>query len=453
MINIDKKFRLHLLLHNCLFVILLIVLVGLLGYLALANRLQWDVTHNSRNSLSHASIATLQKLASPVDITVYATERDVKFGDVRHIISDFIALYQNIKPDITVTFIDPVAQPKLAQQAGVRVNGEMVVSYQGRREHLTVINEQAMTNLLMRLVRDAEKMIMVLTGHGERSMNGNANYDLGEFGKQLLDKGFKSRTLNLALEQEVPIEASMLIIASPQKDLLPGEVEQLLAYIDRGGNLLWLVDHESLRGLMPLAEQLQLTLTPGVVVDPQAKQLKAPITFALGVSYGQHAITSNFDYITVFPFARQITINENKEWYGISLVDVAPQGWVETGDLDDDVSFDQMYDVAGPVSIAAALSRSVRDGEQRVLVIGSGHFLANTYLGNGGNLDFGLNLINWLAGDEQLITIQPRATLDSRLVFSETTLTLVVVGFLIVLPLLLLASGIFIWWYRRKNKR
>ena len=451
MINIDKKFRRHLLLHNILFVILLLVMVGLLGYLALATRLQWDVTQNSRNSLSQASIAALQKLAGPVDVTVYATDRDVQFGDVRNIISNFIALYQNIKPDVAVTFIDPIEQPKLAQQAGVRVNGEMVVTYNGRREHLTVINEQAMTNLFMRLARDEEKLIMVLSGHGERNINGNANYDLGEFGKQLLSNGFKSRALNLVIEQGVPIDASMLIIASPQKDLLPGEVEKLLAYIDRGGNLLWLVDHESLRGLLPLAERLQLTLTPGVVVDPQSKELKAPVTFALGVSYGQHAITNNFDYMTVFPFARQIAINENEEWYGVSLVDVAQQGWVETGDLDDDVSFDQMYDVAGPVSIAAALSRSVRDSEQRVLVIGSGHFLANTYLGNGGNLDFGVNLINWLAGDEQLIAIQPRASLDSRLVLSESMLTMIVVSFLIVLPLFLLASGIFIWWYRRRK--
>lgn len=449
MIRYDKKFRLHLLLHHFLFVLLLLVLVGLLGYLALVTRLQWDVTQNSRNSLSQASITVLQQLTGPVDISVYATDRDAQFGDVRNIISNFIALYQNNKSDISVTYIDPVEQPKLAQQAGVRVNGEMVVTYDGRREHLTVINEQTLTNLFMRLARDEEKQIMFLTGHGERSINGNANYDMGEFGKQLQENGFKSRPVNLAVEQDVPTGASMLIIASPQKDLLFGEVEKLLAYINRGGNLLWLVDHESLRGLLPLAELLQLTLTPGVVVDPQAQQLKAPITFALGVNYGQHAITHGFDYITVFPFARQITINENDEWYGISLVDVAPQGWVETGDLNEDIRFDQMQDVAGPISIAAALSRTLQDREQRILVIGSGHFLANTYLGNGGNLDFGVNLINWLAGDEQLITIQPRVTRDSRLVFNESDLTLIVVVSLIVLPLLLLLSGIFIWRYRR----
>lgn len=161
-----------------------------------------------------------------------------------------------------------------------------------------------MTHLFMRLARDKEIMIMVLTGHGERSISGGTNYDLGEFGKQSLNKGFMSR-----------------------------------------------------------------------------------------------------DYMAVFLFARQVTIDENKKWYGISLVEVAQQGWVETGGLDDDVNFNRIYDVAGPVSIAAVLSRSLRDSEQRVLVTGSGHFLANTNARNGGNLDFGLNLINWLADNDQFILL------------------------------------------------
>ncbi|MDP1559026.1 MAG: GldG family protein [Nitrosomonas sp.] len=451
MITLNKKLRLHLLLHNSLFVILLLLLITLLGYLAFNTRAQWDVSQNGRNSLSQASLFVLQKLNDPIEITAYATEQDAQFGDLRQTIRDFIVLYQRAKPDITLTFVNPVEQPKLAQAAGVGVNGEMVVTFKGRREHLTVINEQVFTNLLMRLARDEEKQIMVLAGHGERKLDGNANYDLGEFGKQLLVNGFNSRAVNLVTEQDMPIYASMLIIASPQTDLLPGEVDKLLAYIDRGGNLLWLIDQESLRGLLPLAEKLQLTLSPGVVVDPQAQQLKAPVTFALGIDYGQHAITHNFDYITVFPFARQIVMNENEEWHGVSLIEVAQEGWVETGDLDGDVSFDQMYDVAGPISIAGALSRTVEDREQRVVVIGSGHFLANNYLGNGGNLDFGINLVNWLAGDEDLITIQPRATRDRNLILSELTLTIIVVGFLIVLPLLFLLSGIFIWWLRRRR--
>ncbi len=439
--------------QNAIFVVLILLCVFLLGFLALETRVQWDVSQNGRNSLSQASLQTLQNLHGPVQVTAYATQQHAQFGDLRKIISEFTVLYQRIKPDLSLTFVDPTEQPKLAQEAGVQVNGEMVITYNQRREHLTTINEQAFTNVLMRLARAEDKLIMALNGHGERSLNGMANYDLGEFGKQLSTNGFNSQGLNLAIVQNVPANANMLLIASPQTDLLAGEVDKLLQYIERGGNLLWLVDQESLRGLLPLTEKLRLTMTPGTVVDPQAEQLKAPVTFALGASYGQHATTHNFDLITVFPFARQITLNENEEWRGVSLVEVAPQGWVETGDLDDDeITYDQAEDVAGPISVAAALTRMINDREQRVVVVGSGHFLANAYVGNGGNLDLGINLVNWLVGDEDLITIQTRATLDSNLMLSETALTAIVVCFLIVMPVILLASGFIIRWRRLRRK-
>jgi len=451
MITLNKKLRWHYLIQNGVFVILLLSLIILLGYLAAQTRLQWDVSQNGRNSLSEASIEILQKLQGPIQVTAYATEQHAQLGDIRKIIADFVALYQRVKPDLSLTFIDPVAQPILTQEADVQVNGEMIISFNQRVEHLKVINEQAFSNALMRLVRAEDKLIVALSGHGERKLDGKANYDLGEFGRHLRTNGFNSQQLNLAFEQDVPVNASMLLIASPQTDLLPGEVDKLLDYIDRGGNILWLVDQESLRGLLPLTEKLRLTLTPGVVVDPQAEQLKAPITFAMGAIYGQHVITNNFDYITVFPFARQITINENEEWSSVSLVEAAQQGWVETGDLNGAVMFDQADDVAGPISIAVALTRNINDREQRIVVVGSGHFLANTYLGNGSNLDFGINLINWLTGDEELIVIQPRATLDSNLILSESELLMIAVGFLVLLPLLFLVSGILIWWRRRRK--
>jgi ABC-type uncharacterized transport system involved in gliding motility auxiliary subunit len=250
---------------------------------------------------------------------------------------------------------------------------------------------------------------------------------------------------------EVPADTSLLVIASPQADLSEGEVERILAYIERGGNLLWLLDQQPLHGLQPLAEKLELTLTPGVVIDPQAGQLKAPVTFSIGTVYGEHPITRNFDYLTVFPFARQITINENDAWHSLSLVEAGENGWVETGDLNAGIAFDAMYDVSGPVSIAAVLSRTVNDQEQRVAVIGSGYFLANAYLGYGRNLDFGVNLVNWLAGDEDLIAIQPRTTIDNSLTLKEPTLTIIAWGFLIVIPLVFLGSGMMIWWRRKRR--
>ncbi|WP_172592454.1 GldG family protein [Nitrosomonas supralitoralis] len=450
MIMLNKELRRHYRIQNGVFIILILLLVIVLGFFAAQYRFQWDVSQNGRNSLSETSIEIVRKLQGPVLVTAYATEQHAQLGDIRKIIADFVALYQRINPDLSLTFIDPVEQPVLTQQADVKVNGELVIKYNQRTEHLTNINEQAFSNALMRLARAEDKLIMALSGHGERKLEGDANYDLGEFGKYLRTNGFNSQTLNLAIEQDVPINANVLLIASPQTDLFPGEVDKVLNYIDRGGNLLWLVDQESLRGLLPLTEKLRLTLTPGVVIDPQAEQLKAPITFSLGAIYGRHAITNNFNYITVFPYARQITINENEDWRSVALVEVAQQGWIETGDLNGNITFDQATDVPGPVSIAVALTRNIRDREQRIVVVGSGHFLANTYLGNGSNLDFGINLVNWLTGDEELIVIQPRATMDDSLMLSESELAMIAVGFLVLLPAFFLVTGLVIRWRRRR---
>lgn len=452
MITIPKKSRSRLRSRwqSGIFIALFLVLMGVLGYLALQIRMHWDLSQNSRNSLSQASIDILKKLDGPVHVTVYATQQDLQLGDVRGIISNFISVYQRIKPDLILHFIDPIEQPQLAQSAGVKLNGEIVVSFNERKEHLVTVNEQVFSNALVRLARSREEYLLMLTGHGERKLDGIASRDMGNFGKKLMETGFKSKPFNFVDNPDIP-DTNILVIASPQVDLLEGEVKKLLDYLARGGSLLWLVEAGSLYGLQPLAEKLGIVFTPGVVIDPQANRLRMPPTFALGTLYGPHPITENFDYITVFPFARQLIPEENTDWHSAILAEAAPQGWVENGRLEGEISFDEESDVAGPVSIAVALSRIVEDREQRVVVVGSGHFLANGYLGNGGNLDFGINMINWLAGDEAFIPIQPRATTDSRLELSELALTLIGTVFLVILPLLFLMSGIFISWYRKRR--
>ena len=332
----------------------------------------------------------------------------------------------------------------------MRANGELVVEYNGRSEHLTNLVEQDLTNLLLRLLRSAERQVVYLDGHGERKLDGRANHDLGEFGSQLGVKGFKTAALNLAVAQEVPDNVAVLIIAGPRVDLLAGEVAKIKRWLDKGGNLLWLIDNDSLHGMQGLADELGLSLTAGTVIDPRAGGLKLPATFSLATAYGRHSITDRSTVTSVFPYARRIASSEGSKWKFSPLVEVAQDGWLETGSIDKNVAFDPKQDVKGPIVVAAALERSVGDRKQRVVVTGSGHFLANQFVGTLGNLDLGVNMLNWLAGDDALITVQPRTRSDLTLELSRGGLALVGFGFLLVLPLALLICGGVIWWRRRK---
>ena len=125
--------------------------------------------------------------------------------------------------------------------------------------------------------------------------------------------------------------------------------------------------------------------------------------------------------------------------------------------MSDSIQFDAANDVPGPLTLGVALTRALSVGdtglpqEQRIVITGDGDFLSNAYLGNGANLLLGMNMINWLANDDQLINIPVKTATDRNLQLSSLAQGMIGFGFLFVLPLLLAGSGFLIWWKRRKR--
>ncbi len=425
---------------------LLLVLTAVIVGLAHHATIQRDITMNARQSLAPASETILRDLKGPLHVTAFLPKSED--GKLKKIISDFFLLYQRSKKDISVSFVDPAANPAAANAAGIRSNTEISLEYNQRYENLTTLNEPEVTNALQRLLRGATRQIVFVSGHGERALNGKANHDLGDFGAQLSARGFATTPLNLAVAQGVPDNASLLVITHPQVEWLPGEAKKANDFIAKGGNILLLLDVEPSRGLQAIFESLGLVLAEGKVIDPAAADMNADIHWSLASAYGPHAATKNFNLQTVFPYARPIASENRDGWQSTPLIEVAPRGWVKSSS-DDEKRFDAQRDIKGPINIGMALERKVREKNQRVIVVGSGSFLANAYLGNGGNIDLGLNLVNWLAQDDQRISIQPRASIDSQLALSRTAQMLLVFGFLIGVPLLCFAMGVRVWWRRR----
>jgi ABC-type uncharacterized transport system involved in gliding motility auxiliary subunit len=445
-----SQFQLWLRRHPRIYTLMLMVIVSAAGVLSQRYDWQRDVTQNGRHTLSQASSNVLREMPGAVTITAYATLQDAQLGDLRRPIRDFVARYQGLKSDIKLGFVDPLTQSEQARKAGVRVNGEMVLSYGGRSEHLATLNEQDFTNTLMRLARGHERQVMSMSGHGERRLDGGAPHDLGEFGRQLAYKGFRSATSSLALVPEVPAEVSVLLLTQPRTPVPQGEVDKIRRFLARGGSLLWLLEPGPLQDLQPIAEALGLVLTPGVVVDPAAREAGFALATAVAAQYGPHAVTEQFDLVTLYPHARAVGMNDDPAWHVTPLIESSARAWVENGLADERATFNEGQDVPGPVVIGWALEREREDLRQRVVVIGSGDFLANATLGNAGNLDLGINLFNWLAGDAKLISIQPKSTLDATLNIGKTGAMALASGFLLVLPLIFFVIA-FLVWRRRHN--
>ncbi|PKO53147.1 MAG: ABC transporter [Betaproteobacteria bacterium HGW-Betaproteobacteria-20] len=459
--NINRKLRFQLLVQNSFFVVLFLLLVILLGYLASQYRYAKDITQANRNILTQGSVNVLKQMKEPINITVFATKDDASSGDnFRKGMIDFVARYQREKKDVNLKFINPSIEPKLAQEAGVKEDGEVIVEYQKRIEHIIPpIAEQEMTNLLVRLSRTNQQPVMYLDGHGERNLIGIKNHDIGEFGKQLEKKGFKFANPDLTIAQDVPSNGAMLVIASPQVDVSEIEAKKIKTYLESGGNLLWLLDDDNYRGLQEVAEYLGLTVSPGIVMDMASAQYGADARVSFASLYGEHAITKNFMLRTLFPEAHQVTAigTDENGWKVSNLVEVAPNGWLNSEKLAKDAKpvFNEKKDKRGPINIGVALERIYGKKGQRVVVMGNGNFLSNTFITNGGNLDFGVNMVNWLAGDDNLITIQPMPLKDINVTIPDTDSGRLVAwtvfhGFQYFIPLGMMIAGFLFWWKRRK---
>ncbi|PVV27824.1 MAG: hypothetical protein B6D79_00405 [gamma proteobacterium symbiont of Ctena orbiculata] len=167
--------------------------------------------------------------------------------------------------------------------------------------------------------------------------------------------------------------------------------------------------------------------------------------------YPDHAATQGFNLLTLFPQSAALSATEQMEWKTTPLLQTLDKSWNETGPLSGEIERDPLAgEEAGPLTIGIALSRQHAEKQQRILIIGDGDFLANSYLNNAGNLDLGLSLCRWLVGDDQLIGIPAPQASDQELHLSRLAVGTIGLGSLIVLPLLLLLTGSVMGWRRNR---
>ncbi len=452
--KITRRSRLLLRLQALLFAILFIGIISMLAWLSTRYVYQADWTSGARNSVSEDTRRLLDSMDQPVSISAFVRDD----GLIRDQIRDLVGSYQRFKDDITLEFINPDKQPARVRELGIASGGEIIIRYLDRSENIQTLSEQQLSNALLRLTRQDERWIVFLSGHGERPPDGEANHGLGIFTRELEHKGLNVQTVNLA-ETEIPSNTNLLVVASPRVDLLPGEVEKLQRYTEQGGNLLWLAEPGDLHGLEPLAEQLDISLLPGTVVDAASGMfgIDDP-TFVVVTAYPRHEVTSEMTAVTVYPEAAALEINSSSTWNVIPLLTTLERAWTELGEIAGEIQFDSDTDErSGPLDIGMVLTRTRIDDSgvslpmQRIVVIGDGDFLSNTYLGNAGNLSLGLNIVQWLSHDEAALSIRIKSAPDTSLVLGKVAQAVIGLGFLIGLPVLLLVIGVIVWLLRRRR--
>lgn len=438
-----------------LFYALLVTAVVLAGWLGARHDRYWDWTASRRNSLSEESAVVMAQLAErqsdPLRITVFADRRHPIAGGI----SQLLARYRRSGADLVVSFVDPQLFPEQARAAQVSLLGQMLLEYRGRRETLTEVSEDALTAAIARLDRDQTPWIAVLEGHGERRIDGEGAAGIGRFADFLRGRGFRLQPLDLATRAAVPDNTQLLLVSAPAIGLFPGEIEGLIDYLDRGGNLLLLMEPGDGAGLTPLLDYLGIAPLPGMLVDANVAEINIQDpTVAMVADYPDEPPTRGLSKHSLFPGAVAFAEGAAEGWGWTTPLKTQKKTWNETGAIRGNVVREpDLGEQPGPLSLALLLTRPhpAHEGEQRVLVVGDGDFLSNAYLDTAGNRSLALRLVQWLTAPEGFTSVPARNLEDRELVLTRTQILVVGGGSLLGLPVLFLVTGLVVRWRRRRG--
>lgn len=438
--------------------ILLLLIIGACAWLTQKYHSVFDWTRDSRNSLSETSRNVLQHVDQPLLITVLARNS----ASERQAVQKQIDKYSSIKPDIDFKFLDIDKEILLAKELHLNNPNQMRLDYNSRFEIVDKISEREISNALQRLSRQNRPWVAFLTGHGERDPFNEDNQGYSTLKQTLETSGVQVQDLNLLKTTVIPDNISVLVIAAPQADLLAGEEKLLIEFIETGGNLLWLSDPLSVENtekqpLALLAEALGLSWVDGTIIDANQDLrnmlgIKHPAVVPV-VEYQQHDITSKLKNQTLFPFAAGIAIKTPEKWQAQPLFYSLARTWSETDSLTgENVVFNnESGDTEGPLLIAASLTRTLdKKSQQRVVMIGDSDFASNVYIGHGENLTLVVSVLQWLAHDDQRISLLPYQPPDVSVEFSNTAIATLAATYLLIVPVGVLLIGIFIGIRRRR---
>ncbi|PZD74100.1 hypothetical protein C1752_01472 [Acaryochloris thomasi RCC1774] len=328
-----------------------IVILGLINFLAVRYPAQVDLTEARLFSLAPQSKQVVRSLQQPLKVLIFDKVTDPQNRTL-------LEQYQRLSPQFEFEFVDPQAQPGLAQKYQVQTAGAVVLDAGARTKTLdTALTEVNLTAAIANIVSDRQTQVFVIQGHGERPIAGT-QASLSEAVEALRRQGFKTELLNIVERQQIPEETDVLIIAGPKRAFLPAEIKLLNGYLQQGGKALLLLDPETEHGLEPVLKQWGITLDRRLVVDASGSGQLLGLGPAVPVvlDYGPHPITEDFAQgISFFPLAQALNVEQAPNQQVTELLRTGGSSWAESEPDSEQLQFDEQKDRQGPLVIGVAI--------------------------------------------------------------------------------------------------
>ncbi len=423
-----------------------------------------DLTANKQHTLSEQTINVLKSLNEPVQVTGFFTPNSLQSEtDAANLIKD----YQVYSGKLTYRAIDPQANPAAARQYGIVQDATLVFERGSRQEKVFTFDESSFTNAILKVTQAQQPAIYFTTGHGEISPTDSDVTGLSDVQTFLQQSNYKVDVLNLAtitatqtISGGLPADTSAVVIASPTKAFAPADEQRLKTYLDNGGRVLLMIDLQEDPGLKDLLQAWGIALRNDLVLDP-ALNYRGQDAIPVVATFPTHDVTHNLQNLGVFfPGVRSMTEITGTKTSPVALFTTSDQACGKTDfaaiQNQQQIQCDPAKDEKGPFVLGYAVESTPTTPNakpSRLIVIGNASFASNQVLRNqdsSGNRQLVINMIGWLAGQEQLIAIPPKEAGTFPLnATSNRDVLFILLSNVVLIPAALLIIGALIWWRRR----
>ncbi len=458
--------------------------------------LRFDLTRRHRYSLSPETLSYLKNLSRPVDIVATVSDQSDLPIEVNGLLDEYVhATETNPRGAIKKEIVDIYQNRRRAEELGLeQPNVLMLICGEHRRAvpidnlykvqntengpvRKAFIGEQALTAAVLDVSNPDPQHIYFVVGHGELQPDDtNQARGLSALADELRVRNFHVDTLDLAVNRRVPEDAALLVAVAPQTAYSPAEQEMLRQYLNvNAGRLMLLLAPGISETRLGLDE---LLLDWGVIVyddvicetDPKFRTEDGDLIVR---TFLPHPITQSLiDYRMYLKFGYTRTVSADPgrgAGGGLTTTTVAAASPTAWGDVGYRIGLASKFNnqgnthpipgmkPAGHLGVIVASERvsardnlpfSVRAG--RIVVFGSGDFIANQRIGNAGNEAVFLNAVNWAVERDRQFNVPARPIERFQLALSAADLNRLNYTLWFALPGATALLGLIVYWTRRK---
>ena len=438
--------------YTAVYVLIVVAVVGVLNFLANRYNKTYDTTTSKQFTLSDQTVKIAKNLKQDVSISYW--DQPTQFQAAH----DLLDRYKNLSPKIDIHYEDLEKNITKARAAGVTRRGAVLVQTAGRTQEAKSLSEEEVTGALVRAMKTGDKLACFAEGAGEHTLEDADRTGYGQLKTLIEGNNYKTQSINLLQKPEIPKECTMVIVGGPSRDYLQPAVDTLKNYVENGGKAIIMLDPPLKFAKQNIDENAALAgvlATWGVTADKDLVLDTSGVgqlyglgpEIALVSTYSTHPIVGTMKRLASgFPIARSLEIKNGAKTTVEKLFESTDDAFA-TSNLASAEIKPSASDKKGPFILGAAGTFSTGGG--RFVAVGSSSWVANSYLRLAGNRDLFLNMMNWLSADEDLISIRPKEPEDRRLTMTANQMRLAFYSSVLVIPLLILASGLSVWWKRR----